>query len=109
MLTNIEDSIASLSIHPVDFTPIKSDHFPITFSFNADSSLSPPKAPPYYTFNYSKGDYRGLHNHLANINFSPCLQSHDIEYIWSFIESTVINAMNLHIPKIKIHNHLQPK
>jgi len=109
VLTNIEDSIASLSIHPVDFTPIKSDHFSITFSLNANSSLSPPKAPPYCTFNYSKGDYGGLHNHLANIDFIPCLQSHDIEYIWLFIESTVINAMNLHIPKIKIHNHLQPK
>jgi len=47
VLTNIEDSIAFLSIHPVDFTPIKSDHFPVTFSLNANLSLVPPKAPPF--------------------------------------------------------------
>jgi len=106
VLTNIGGSITSLLIHPADFTSIKSDHFPITFSLNTDPSSSPPKVSPYYTFNYSKGNYTGLYNHLANIDFSPCLQSHDIEHIWTFIKSAVINAMNLHIPKIKIH---QPK
>jgi len=60
-------------------------------------------------FNYPKGEYVGLCDHLTNIDFFPCLQSHDVQFIWSFIESTVLNAMNHFIPKIKIHNHQQPK
>jgi len=59
--------------------------------------------------NYSKGDYVGICDHLTNIDFFPCLQSHDVEVIWLFIESTVLNAMNLFISKIKIYNHQQPK
>jgi len=93
-ITNIEDNILSLLIHSADFIPFKSDHFQITFSINIQSSLLP-KTSSYYMFNYSKGDYVGLCDHLTNIDFFPCLQSHDIEFIWSFIESTMLNAMNL--------------
>ena len=108
VLTNIENSITSLTIQSANFLTFNSDHSAITFCLNIQSSPAP-KTSPYYVFDYFKGDYEGLRNHLANIDFSPCLQSHDIEYIWSFIESSVITAMNLFIPQIKIHNHPQPK
>jgi len=39
VITNIEDNISSLLIHLADFIPFKSDHFPITFSLNTQSSL----------------------------------------------------------------------
>jgi len=80
VLTNIEDSNVSLTVHSADSIPIKSDHFAITLSFNTQSS-SLFKTSPYYTFNYSKGYYVGLYDHLANVDFSPCLQSHNKEYI----------------------------
>ena len=100
VLTNIENSITSLTIQPANFLTFNSDHSAITFCLNIQSSPAP-KTSPYYVFDYFKGDYEGLRNHLANIDFSPCLQSHDIEYIWSFIESSVITAMNLFIHKLR--------
>jgi len=39
VITNIEDNISSLLIHSADFFPFKTDHFPITFSLNTQSSL----------------------------------------------------------------------
>ena len=61
VLTNIEDSNVSLIVHSADSTPIKSDHFAIALSFNTQSSPSF-KISPYYTFNYSRGDYVGLYD-----------------------------------------------
>jgi len=72
VITNIEDNISLLLIHSADFIPFKSDHFPITFSLNTQSSLLLNKTSSYYMFNYSKGDYVGLCNHLTNIDFFPC-------------------------------------
>ena len=46
---------------------------------------------------------------LSSFDFSPCFQTHTIEFIWSYIESTLVNAMNRFIPRIKIHNNHQPK
>ena len=88
--------------------PIISDHFAITFSLNA-SLPSLPKFSPFYVFNYSKGDYEGLNNYLSNFDFSPCFQSHNIEIIWSYNKSTLINAMYQFIPQIKIHSNQQPR
>ena len=86
VFTTNDDNITSLSVHPHASLPIISDHFAITFSLN--TSL------PFYVFNYSKGDYEDLNNYLSRFDFSPCFQSHTIEFIWSYIESTLINAMN---------------
>jgi len=94
----IDDNlITSLSVHSNSSLPIVSDHFAMTFSLNS-SLPSPSKFSPFYVFNYSKGDYEGLYNHLSNVDFSPCLQSHDIEFIWSFILSTISCAMHQFIP-----------
>ena len=41
--------------------------------------------------------------------FSPYFQSHNIEFIWSYIESILINAMYQFIPRIKIHSNQQPR
>ena len=35
------------------------------------------------------------------IDFSPCLLSNDIEFVWSTIKSAVYSGMNLFIPKVR--------
>ena len=38
-----------------------------------------------------KGDYEGLNDFLNNVDFSTCYQSNNVEFIWSFIKSTLCN------------------
>jgi len=64
---------------------------------------------PIYIFNYGKGDYEGLNNFLCSIDFSACLSSTDVEFIWPYIKSTLHETMSNFIPKIKLCNSSQPK
>ena len=108
VLTTNDDNISSLLVHSYASLPIISDHFAITFSLNA-SLPSSQKFLPFYALNYFNGDYEGLNNYLSSFDFSSCFQSHTIEFIWSYIESTLVNAINRFIPQITIHNNHQPK
>ena len=91
LLTNIDDSINSLEIHP---TPLlSSDHFYITFSVAVNCNASN-KSSTYYSFNYSSGDYVGLSDYLMHIDFTSCYLSHSVDNIWYSFENIVVNAMN---------------
>ena len=66
------------------------------------------KSTSYLSFNYTKGDYQGLHQHLLLCDFTTCYLSHDIELVWSTIEHLIIDAMQLFIPVRKIHANEHP-
>ena len=57
----------------------------------------------------SKGGCEGLKTYLLNFDFSPCFQSHNIKFIWSYIESTLINAIYQFNPRMKIHDNQKPR
>jgi len=44
-------------------------------------------------FNFSKANYKGITFHLI---------SSDIEFIWNFIKAAIIEAMEIHIPKLRL-------
>ena len=107
VLTNVENSICELSIdtsHPL----VHSDHHSITFRIN--SVLLHPKSPSKrYYFDYSKADFDSLCDYLLDIDFEDCFYSDDVESVWSTIKSTILNAMNLFIPKLPRRSHNHPK
>ena len=42
-------------------------------------------------------------------DFSPCLLSNDIEFIWSIIKNAIYSGMNLFIPKVRLRKHQFPR
>ena len=93
LLTNMEDSIYQLQILPDHL--LLSDHYNITFQVSTCYTSS--KSTSYLSFNYTKGDYQGIHQHLLLCDFTTCYLSHDIELVWFTIEHLII-AMQLFIP-----------
>lgn len=76
LLTNLDDNINDLQIHPDQF--LLSDHYTVTFLVSV-SIVTSSKSTTYFTFNYSKGEYQGLHECLLHSDFTPCYLSHDVE------------------------------
>jgi len=63
IITNNEDIVYNLSVHPQHYQSISSDHFVI--SFNIDSHANHvPSNMPHVIFDYSRADYPGLINYL---------------------------------------------
>ena len=90
MLTNVEESLHALAIHPRDAFPLHSDHYPITFKLLCASYTSPRKCE--YIYDYSKANYEGMNALLFNSNISPCLNINDVETVWSMIKTSVSKA-----------------
>ena len=53
-------------------------------------------------FDFSKADFDGLADYLLDFDFSTCFNSNNIEFIWSIIRQSIITAMHLFIPKVKV-------
>ena len=68
-------------------------------------SLGRRKPKSKYVFDFSKADYCSF---LLDVDFSVCLQSNDIEFIWAMIKSVLYHAMCLYIPKISIQSRPNP-
>ena len=60
-------------------------------------------------FDYNNADHEGLCDYLLDSDFSVCLLSESIEQVWSFIKNTILEAMNLFIPKVKVKAKVHPK
>ena len=50
---------------------LQSDHYNITFSVTTTVN-DQSKFAPYFTFNFSKGDYQGLCDYMTHSDFTPC-------------------------------------
>ena len=105
LLTNLDEYINHLQIYPDPL--LQSDHYIITFSISISVTTSS-KSATYFTFNFSKGDYQGLCNHTIHSDFTPCLLSHDIKFIWHVIEQLLVEGMQLFIPLYKVHSNQDP-
>lgn len=107
VFTNVENSIHDFSIsnsHPL----IPSDHRTISFKINC--IYSPRQRTSHKPFfDYSKADLGALCDHLLDTDFSDCLYSDNVEYVWSSIKSSILNAMNIYIPKVRIKPRKHPK
>ena len=89
IITNSPDYIQNLYIDHTLFS--LSDHFPICFTV---LSVLPHLRPPGTKFlNYSKADFEGMRDFLMDWDFTPCLNSNDVDFIWSHIKSAIYAAI----------------
>jgi len=108
VITNDEDIIQHLTVHPCDYQPIPSDYFIISFSviLPINSQLT---STPQVVFDYSKANYTDLCNFLLGIDFSVCELLPDIDSIWDYIKDCIVMGMHMFIPKIKLSASQSPK
>ena len=43
-----------------------------------------------------------------DIDYSPCFSLRDVENVWSIIKNSIMDAMPLFIPKVKLRSHQYP-
>ena len=86
VLTNDSCLIVNLAVDYDNKSSLISDHFAIYFSIVSHLvNRSLPETISVY--NISKGDMHGLCNFLLNYDFSFCLSSSEIEFIWADLKS----------------------
>ena len=107
-LTNNEDLVSTISVHPKDNLPVSSDHYII----NLELSLARPNSPTIVTqhaYDYSKADFLGINAYIFNSDIINCLHFTDAEITWAFTKSIIYDAMMLFIPKFQFHSKQYPK
>ena len=107
VFTSSHVDVEQLSIHTSSKISF-SDHFII--SFIPHSHMVSPATPRLgYIFDYSNADFDSICSFLMDLDFTVCLQSNDIEFIWATIKSFIFEAMSLFVPKKRMKNHQGPK
>lgn len=79
VLTNCDCQEYSCTSPPKQYQLIPTDYFLVSFDFHVWT----PKTTPHTVFDFSKADLAGLSSFLMETDFSFCLQSRDVEFIWS--------------------------
>ena len=106
VLTNSENSIANLTIAPATKW-ITTDHFEITFQL--PQIIHPtPTTSPKYVFDFPKANYDGILSYLFDFDYTSCLQSHNVEFVWLTIKNSIYTAMDIFIPKVRLRHHQFP-
>ena len=62
-----------------------------------------------FVLDYSNADYNGLCDYLLDIDYSVCLQSGSIEFVWSYLKSVILTGMNMFIPKRQVKHKRYPQ
>ena len=86
---------------------ITSDHHIVTFKMDL-SVQRYRKHTSRYVFDYKNADMNNFLSYMLDCDFSDCLQSDNIEFIWSYIKSCIYTAMNMYIPRVKRRWHKFP-
>ena len=62
-----------------------------------------------YILDFAKADYDKMNCFFSEADFSPCLDTDDIELAWSKFITIVRQAISKYVPKIKLHKNKYPK
>ena len=107
ILTNIPDYIFNVNVHSVPPLSIPSDHYIITFDVQTLNHYVHNQATT--SFDFTKGDYNSLCYFLSNSDFSPCLESDNIEHVWCYISELIKDGIKQFIPTVRVNRYNQPK
>ena len=98
ILTSSPDSFFNLHIHDNLSLFL---YLPIMFDIAASPVPGKTKGQ-IHLLNFSKGDYVGLCHFLSTVDLSLCFQTEDIEFIWSFLNNLIKDAINKFVPTAPI-------
>ena len=112
--TDLEIIDNLLVFQPCD--SLRCNHFTISFELLLPSTPSHFRQLPHgndtLVFDFPKANMPGipgLRSFLENSDFSHCFLSCDVDHVWSSIKLIIQLAMDLFIPKVKLHSHQFPK
>ena len=106
LLSNTDELVTNLTISPIN-NWISSDHFVIAFSLAQQLIRTSPTIPKY-VYDFPKANFSAILSYLLDFEYSPCLRSQDVEFIWHEIKNSIHNAMNMFIPKVRLRRHQFP-
>ena len=104
--TSSEGVVKDLNIDPSYVQTFPTDHFLITFSIDGSYKPNRKNIPKFIDF--KKADYKGLCEYLLEVDFHSCYSNSNVEKVRAFIKESILAAMPLFIPKIKLHSRQQP-
>ena len=104
VLTNFSEGFSDITAMQNQFS---SDHFPLTFTM---SNIINKKGQQVRTvFNYKKANIAGLKQSINEAKLEACVEnSLSVENAWQTILSCINNAVNLHVPTIKLKKCPEP-
>lgn len=91
-----------LNIHNTTSSLLSSDHLPIFFELDVSVRLHTRRKSCTWMYSYKKTDFEGLNSFLLDYDFSPLLNSTDIEFSWSFFRAVMLTAISMFTPMVKL-------
>lgn len=85
-----------------------SDHSPISFLLSL-SLKRPASLSSSWFYNYKKTDFDKLNSFLLDFDFTPILDSNDVDYIWAFLKKIILTSISLFTPIVKTKKVCLPK
>jgi hypothetical protein len=106
ILSNTDELVTNLTVSSNN-NWLSSDHFVITFSLAQQLPRNSPTIHKY-VYDFPKANFSAILSYLLDFEYSPCLRSQDVEFIWLEIKNSIHNAMSMFIPKIRLRRHQFP-
>ena len=98
---NILDIVLTKAVFNVivaSFSPLRSDHFAVTFrlSYVPVTSSSSAKS----LFDYSKADWTGLLEYLLNYDFDLLFHDDDNDIVWESFKDLFLSSLHMYVPVV---------
>ena len=105
LITNNDDLINDITVHPMGDFSVHSDHYIITFSLIiSQSHLKTKLHTTHEVFDYSGADWFNLNNFFFNNYIAQIEVLSDVESFWSYLKSLIMQGCNLFVPKKQLHS-----
>ena len=96
VLTNTPEAVFNVNVAP--FSPLRSDHFAVTFRLSYVPVTSFSSAKPL--FDYSKADWTGLLEYLLNYDFDLPFHDDDNDIVWVSFKDLFLSSLHMYFPVV---------
>ena len=103
LLTNEAGMVEDLTYH----SPLgKSHHSVLQFTLKCYYNA---KLSSRETYQYEKGNYQGLRNHLGSLDWDKCLENKSTEECWETLLNTILEAQKKYVPRKTVKGNVTKK
>lgn len=106
VITNSEDIINDVR---VEASNTYSDHFEVHITLALSQPNESTNKSYFYTFDYSKADFAAMSSFMLAHDFSDSLQTQNIDELWFYIKSIILEGVNKFVPRVRIRSKNMPK
>ena len=105
LLTSSEQFINDITVSNTKVR-CKSDHYTIKFRVNV--KVARKKAQKIKIFNYKRANWDLINTELENVDWNCIISDRDPDNTWINFKTTLLQLIDLHIPKITIKSNSKP-